>query len=461
MNSRTESQGESKSAQNSVSPDDAEPTEIASEPTEIAPENVIPKVEPSLKPLPYHLAVHGHLQEKHPDVWKWFTSGEFREQAADAIRLELLKTTYRLEHDLHGDLYTLAEKALKALDLDAPITLYQAQGDGGLNAFLAYLPGEAHVGFAGPILKHLTPEETLAILGHELTHYLFFTNEDRAGLTAEQILTAMANDTLGDATHEETARLYRLYTEILCDRGGYRVTGDVEVTIAALVKVTTGIAEVHAQSYLRQADEVLSSDGCATENTTHPEIYFRARALALWVEKGEAAEAEIARMIEGARQLDRLDLVRQAEVGEQTRQLLTLYLTPTWFQTEAVLAHARLFFPDFEGPKPTTEQAGDDQELPGTIPETRIIPKALLEDIKTDDEGMRNYLCYLLLDFIALAPELEEAPYAAAFVIADPLQLGDRLLEIARKELGVAKRELLRIRKNAPLILQKMHGGNV
>jgi hypothetical protein len=393
---------------------------------------------PPLQPLPYHLAVREHLQENHPDVWQWFTSGEFREQAADTIRLDLLKSTYRLEREPHGDLYALADKALETLGLDIPVTLYQTQGESGLNAFLAYLPGEAHVGFTGPLLEHLGNEETLAILGHELTHYLFFTLDNRAGLTAEQILTAMANDALGDASHEETARLYQLYTEILCDRGGYQVTGDLHVTVAALVKVHSGLAEVSAESYLRQAKEILSSDSRASENQSHPEAYIRARALALWAEQGEAAEAEIARLIEGAMKLDRLDLPRQAKVREQTRRLLAFYLAPAWFQTEAVLAHAKHFFSDFE------TSATD--------------PEDLFDEIDTTDEGLRDYLCYLLLDFIALAPELEEGPYAAAFALAERLTLSERLLEIARKELGVAKRELVRIHKNASEILLKLSG---
>jgi hypothetical protein len=57
-----------------------------------------------------------------------------------------------------------------------------------------------------------------------------------------------------------------------------------------------------------------------------------------------------------------------------------------------------------------------------------------------------------------VAPELEEAPYAAAFTVADRLGLGEHLSEIARKELGVAKRELVRIRRDAPKILRRLAG---
>ena len=68
----------------------------------------------------------------------------------------------------------------------------------------------------------------------------------------------------------------------------------------------------------------------------------------LWAEKGDDAEADIARMIEGPLALDRLDLLGQKKVADQTRRLLDHLLSPRWFQSEATLAHARLFFDDFE-----------------------------------------------------------------------------------------------------------------
>jgi hypothetical protein len=50
-------------------------------------------------------------------------------------------------------------------------------------------------------------------------------------------------------------------------------------------------------------------------------------------------------------------------------------------QTDSVLAHARLFFEDY------------------VPPSTAHVDDALAADIQTEDEPLRDYYCYVLLDF--------------------------------------------------------------
>src|SRR5260370_1076665 len=81
------------------------------------------------------------------------------------------------------------------------------------------------------------------------------------------------------ARHEEAARHYQLYTEILADRGSFCVTRDVNPVIAGLVKIQTGLSQVSPASYLKQAEEIFSKGNVATEGLSHPEAFIRARAL--------------------------------------------------------------------------------------------------------------------------------------------------------------------------------------
>ena len=55
--------------------------------------------------------------------------------------------------------------------------------------------------------------------------------------------------------------------------------------MSTLVKMTTGLTEVDADSYVRQAEEIFSKDSVQANQLTHPESYIRARALMLWAEK--------------------------------------------------------------------------------------------------------------------------------------------------------------------------------
>src|SRR5690349_15840431 len=125
-------------------------------------------------PLPFHEAMVQYLQSEEADLWNWFASHRKKDQQAEAVRLDLLKTTYRIEPSTQPKLYDLAEKVLHHFNLTVPITFYQAQTTGGMNAALAYLPGEAHIILSGSVLGGLSEAEQQAVLGHELAHFLLF-----------------------------------------------------------------------------------------------------------------------------------------------------------------------------------------------------------------------------------------------------------------------------------------------
>src|SRR5271166_4320956 len=130
---------------------------------EVAP---LPAVESCIRPglLPFQREMALHLKTEEADLWKWFSSTDQRGQRAEAVRLDLLKSTYRLERPGPPGLYDLAEKVSSKYQLAVPITFYQAQGGTGPNAALAYVPGEVHIVFSGPILAALSEAEIRAVL---------------------------------------------------------------------------------------------------------------------------------------------------------------------------------------------------------------------------------------------------------------------------------------------------------
>jgi hypothetical protein len=254
-------------------------------------------------------------------------------------------------------------------------------------------------------------------------------------MVTSEVVRALANDAAADDSHARTARLLGLYTEIFADRGALLATGDVAATVSALVKLHTGLAEVSAASYLRQAEEVISHNPGATKQLTHPEPYIRARALKLWDGDERAAHAEITRMIEGTPALDALDLLGRHKVAQTTRRLIGHLLAPKWLKTEALLSHARLFFEDF---------------IPGEGgPADRAAEEHLAGQLAEADEALRDYFCYVLLDFAAVERGLEDLPLSATIIIARQIGLGPRFSEIAAKELGLGKKRLAKIEASA------------
>ena len=85
-------------------------------------------------PTAYHQSLSGLLARRDPELWDWFASDRIRQEAADELRLELLKRTVRLDRDTHGALYEAADDISEAMALDAGVTLYQGGGQARRNA---------------------------------------------------------------------------------------------------------------------------------------------------------------------------------------------------------------------------------------------------------------------------------------------------------------------------------------
>ncbi len=389
--------------------------------------------EHELDPLAYHLELRDYLRAHEPELWEWFASARAQADYTERLRLELLKATYRLEPDGHPDLYRGLEQVKTRLELDIPVTVYQAQSNSEPNATLYFIPGEGHVVLSGPVLTLLNAEELNSVLGHELAHYRLWQWEQGDLHIADRLLQAVVNNPRAAASHEQTARRFQLYTEVFADRGSLRAVGELHPVVAGLVKIQTGLSQVSGAAYLKQAGEIFSKGDVAAEGISHPESFIRARALALWQEQGHLAAPSIARMIEGAETLDELDLTGQLRLTRHTRRLLEYFLEPRWFQTPAVLGLAKLFFADFR-PATTREPA-------------------VLAEVKPSEAGLREYFCYLLLDFVTVDPELEEMPLAAAFELSRQLEMDALFEKLVVRELKRKVREVRKVKEQAAEML--------
>jgi len=389
----------------------------------------------SLQVLPYHSALRDFLKRVDGDVWKWFAERRLSPKYAEDVRFELLKSTYRIERDSQRSLYDQAEEVARQLGIAAPMTIYQAQNPLGLNASLAYVPGEVHIVFHGPIATQLTSAEVSAVLAHELGHFRLWEDWGGELLVASEMLQALCNDSHAHPAHGASLRLFRLYAEIFCDRAALAVANDLATVVSTLVKVETGVIEIDPAAYLRQADEIFARESASTDGITHPEAYIRARAVRLWHESHPDAENLISQMIEGHPALDDLDLLGQQRSAQETRRLIDALLWRKWFQSDVVLAHSRLYFDDYSPPAQAVE-------LPDFVANGRKLP-----------DSIRDYWCYVLLDFVTADRELEEPPLAAALQVADQIGIKLRFLDLLRQELKLRKNVLERIDKNKDSIL--------
>jgi hypothetical protein len=383
-----------------------------------------------LTPLTYHQKVKDHFKQQLK-TWEYFAMATNKAEQLQQFKTDLLKNTYKFDPATDSFIYDKVNIVKEKLGLQQlAVTVYQAQYTDELNASIVYVNNEAHIVFSGGLTKLLGDEELLAVLAHELTHIKLYSMLDGDLEVADRIITAIANNHNGEAAYYETARLFRLYTEIFCDRGAYTVLEDTAPVITSLVKVATGLDKVNAANYVKQAEEIFASDDTTkTIGVTHPENFIRAKAIQLWHEKKEASDEEIIRMIEGNSNLDQLDIFRQRELTQFTRLFLQLYLKPKWYRSTLVTGLAKQYFTDFHW----------DENI--------VLDEKTIDMLEKSHDSIKDYLGYILLDFALADTSLEEIPAGWAIQFAEDAQLKTAYDAILKKELRLSEKKLAQYKK--------------
>ena len=376
----------------------------------------------ALTPLRYHLTVVDYLRQHEADVWRWAGARTASLDQREALRAMLLRGTYRIGREAHPDIHAALALALERLGIDVPATLYQSPG-AEMNAALFYVPGEVHIVVQGALLERLAPDELLAVLGHELAHYMLWAHGDGQLLVADRILDQAAMSDAASASHRETCRRYALHTELFADRGAAVAAASLGPAIAALVKVQTGMHAVDPAAYLRQAEEIEAQETAASSAPTHPETFLRARALALWWERSASIDGGLEARLHGPLVLERLDLPGQLQVQQHTRGFIAWFLAGTALASDALLAHVCMLFPDWPG-----------SDMP-------LDPAAL------QGSGLHPYWNALLLDLALADPDQQDAALLRAGQAARLLGSFDAFEASLRRDAGMNKRELDRYKR--------------
>ena len=333
-----------------------------------------------------------------------------------------MRTAYRLDRTLNSAVHDAAHVAATRLGLDCPIEIYAYDGGPKANASLIYVPDRAVLLISGSLPARLSADELAAVAGHELAHHVLWSAGAGRYLAASRLLDAAEADARTPSEYLETARRFRLATELYADRGGLVGSESLGATISGLLKIDTGLAQVDVDAYLRQASEVDFSVGSA--GTTHPETVLRAWALHQWAELGDDAEPLVGAALAPSLDLADLDIVGQDELAALTAQLVSALVGPSAYGGEEVEDLAtRYGVTDRGGPVPDRYGA-------------RITAET------------RRYLAAVVVDFATADPDGGDAALSRAIGMGARLGLATQV-ERLLGELGLSDRKWASVRAGA------------
>ncbi len=212
----------------------------------------------------------------------------------DKVRRRLLSRAIRLSEKMAPKVCDLATETERVLGLEKPIDLYQSAGvfhgmsDEG-NAAIHYLEDSISIEIIGKWVLTLDDRTMLAVLGHEVGHYLAHHPSTRYGLALRRCQRLYEPAFFG-----AFVRSFKLATELTADRFGLLACQDLDAALRLEMVSTTGLPESaldwDTRAYLDQCREVMESSlsqGEQVEGYSHPEHNMRAYAVWLYSETDE------------------------------------------------------------------------------------------------------------------------------------------------------------------------------
>jgi len=197
----------------------------------------------------------------------------------------MLGTAVKVTDKQFPRVYALAVRCADVLRIAQP-TIYVSPNIGSLNAHTFGTTDDPYIVINAALIDHLSEQELLDVIGHECGH---IQNNHVVYMTTLFFLSRAANMFLRWTVKPAVLALnaWARRAEITCDRTGLLCTRDLDVSVAALVKLALGsrklYSDINMEAYLAQMDEAARGPGRFDEFFhTHPYLPKRVAALRLF-----------------------------------------------------------------------------------------------------------------------------------------------------------------------------------
>lgn len=226
----------------------------------------------------------------------------------NVAKTELLGTSVQVTDQQFPRVYACVLRAAKALGLRPP-TVYVAPSSSSIRAQALGTNDDAYIVVNSQLLEFLDDRELLALLGHELAH---IQNNHVLYVTALHYLTTSAAMFVRWAVQPAimTLQAWSRRAEITCDRAALLCTREIDVTLAALIKIALGLEgddQVNIADYLDNLPDTSGGIGRYAELfRSHPYLPKRVRALRVFAES-KLYKATLGQDVENALATDDVD----------------------------------------------------------------------------------------------------------------------------------------------------------
>ena len=194
----------------------------------------------------------------------------------------LLSSSLQIQNDLFPKIYEAIQDVKKILQIDDNYNFYVNPDNSSANAYCKVMPRSDRVDivFTSRLIELLDVDELKFIVAHEIAHYQY-----------QHYLYPNPKDADNHLRYFNLVNLQK-NAEISADRLGFTVLGDLEKTMKAMIKISSGLSSEHIKynfdNFMDQLESLKKLESNPyLMNSSHPSIFTRAQAVLWFSESNE------------------------------------------------------------------------------------------------------------------------------------------------------------------------------
>lgn len=281
---------------------------------------VLPSYDPELIRVGFEVGLFRQI-EADPS----FAQLQDRLEPADAgaIRRRLMGSALRLSDSMAPEVFATAHAAMRTLGIEKTLEIYQSSGRE--NAAIHLIDEPIVVEIQGRLLGLLDPGAALAVMGHELGHYLAHGPRSAMGRGA-CLAAGLAGAERVPARLQGLASRLSMAMELTADRFGLLACQDLHAVLRLEMVATTGLPgdslTWDTRAYLAQCRDLMEATlagGEKAQGSSHPE--HNLRTWAAWLFSESDVYRQLTGQGPGTRTLAAIDALLAKVIGQDDADL--------------------------------------------------------------------------------------------------------------------------------------------